>query len=66
MAEIRPHSNPKYREYGVLTTKIGKGRWRADLSHISQSSARNETLASFEADSEKEARRLAEQAAERR
>ena len=66
MAEIRPHSNPKYREYGVLTTKIGKGRWRADLCHISQSSARNETLASFEADTEEEAKRLAERDAERR
>ena len=62
MAQIRPHSNPKHREYGVLTTKIGKGRWRADLCHISQSSARNETLAS----SEEEARRLAERDAERR
>ena len=62
MAEIRPHSNPKLREYGVLTTRIGSGRWRADLYHI----GRNEKLRSFEADSEKEARRLAEQAAERR
>ena len=62
MAEIRPHSNPKYREYGVLTTKIGKGRWRADLHHI----GRSEKLNSFEGNSEKAARQLAERAAERR
>ena len=62
MAQIRPHSNPKYREYGVLTTKIGKGRWRADLCHID----RRETLDSFEGNSEAEARKLAERAAERR
>ena len=62
MAQIRPHSNPKYREYGVLTTRAGSGRWRADLYHI----ARNEKLASFEAGSEEKARRLAERDAERR
>lgn len=62
MVEIRPHSNPKLREYGVLTTKIGSGRWRADLYHISSS----KKLDSCEADSEEEARRLAEKAAERR
>ena len=62
MAEIRPHSNPKYREYGVLTAKTGSGRWRADLYHI----GRSEKLGSFEGNSEKEARRLAERAAERR
>ena len=61
MAEIRPHSNPKLREYGVLTTKIGSGRWRADLYHISSSSKK---LDSFEAGSEEEARRLAEKAVE--
>lgn len=59
MAEIRPHSNPKLREYGVLTTKIGSGRWRADLYHI----GRNKKLDSFEGNSEEEARRLAEEAA---
>ena len=61
MAAIRPHSNPTFREYGILTTKIGSGRWRADLYHIRSSKDR---LDSFEAASEEEARRLAEKSVE--
>ena len=59
MAEIRSHSDPELREYGVLTTRIGSGRWRADLYRI----GRNEKLGSFEGSSEQKARRLAEKAA---